>query len=45
MDELRALRIQYLSRTGQTQKETDIIYRTLKNIKHELDIRDYGNRN
>jgi hypothetical protein len=45
MDELRALRIQYLSRNGQTQKEIDVIYRILKNIKHELDIRDYGNRN
>ena len=44
MDELRAARIMYLSKKGQTEKEKNIIYRTLKNIRHELDIRNYDNR-
>ena len=46
IDELRATRIMYLSKTGQTQKEIDVIYRTLKRIKQELEIRElYGSTN
>lgn len=43
IDELRDVRVKYLAAIGTTPGEKDNIYRTLKRIKQELDIREiYG---